>query len=172
MATSWRAGCPVPPADLRYLTVSYRNFVGEVRSGELVVAASVADDVVAVFDQLYVDEYPIASMRLVDDFRGSDDDSMAADNTSAFNCRAVTVGSSFSEHSYGTAIDINPVQNPYVGGGSVLPAAGATFAARPDTAGVIHGGDEVVAAFTAIGWSWGGYWSRPTDYQHFSLSDR
>jgi hypothetical protein len=172
MAASWRRGCPVALADLRYLTLSYRDFQGAEHTGELVVAADVADDVVAVFRTLFEKHYPIASMRLVDDFGGSDDASMAVDNTSAFNCRAVTGGSSFSEHSYGTAIDVNPVQNPYVRGSTVLPPAGAAFAKRPKGAGVIHGGDDVVDAFAAIGWSWGGYWSRPTDYQHFSRSGR
>lgn len=159
-------------ADLRYLTLSYRDFQGAEHAGELVVAADVADDVVTVFGKLFEQGYPIASMRLVDDFGASDDASMAANNTSAFNCRAVTGGSSFSEHSYGTAIDINPVQNPYVRGGTVLPPAGSAFTKRPNRPGVIHAGDDVVDAFAAIGWKWGGYWSRPTDYQHFSQSGR
>lgn len=172
MATSWRVGCPVPLADLRYLTLTYRGFDGADRTGELVVAASVADDVVAIFRKLYLDGYPIASMRLVDDFGGDDDASMAADNTSAFNCRPVTGGGGFSEHSYGTAIDVNPVQNPYLSGSTVLPPAGAQYVDRPHEPGVIHDGDAVVAAFAAHGFSWGGDWTGPIDYQHFSVSGR
>lgn len=170
--SSWRAGCPVPLSDLRYLTLTYRGFDGTDHTGELVVAASVTDAVVATFRQLYADGYPIASMRLVDDFGGDDDASMAANNTSAFNCRPVTGGGGFSEHSYGTAIDVNPVQNPYVSGSSVLPPAGQAYADRPQSPGVIHDGDAVVTAFATHGFTWGGDWHSPIDYQHFSLSGR
>jgi hypothetical protein len=172
MSASWRPGCPVELADLRYVSVTYRGFDGADHQGELVVAASVADAVVAVFHQLYDNGYPIASMRLVDDFGASDDASMAADNTSAFNCRPVTGGGGWSEHSYGTAIDLNPVENPYVSGSTVLPPAGGNYAGRPNSPGVIQGGDATVSTFASIGWSWGGYWTSPTDYQHFSLSGR
>jgi hypothetical protein len=172
MGSSWHSGCPVPLADLRYLTVSYRGFDGSEHAGELVVAASVASDVVEVFHRLYDNGFPVRSMRLVDDFGGSDDDSMAADNSSAFNCRPVTGGGGFSEHSYGTAIDLNPVENPYLSGSLVLPTAGRTFVDRPDAPGVIHPGDAVVEAFASHGWTWGGTWSGPIDYQHFSVSGR
>lgn len=172
MATSWRPGCPVPLADLRHLTLTYRGFDGADHTGELIVAASVADNVLAIFRQLYQDGYPIGSMRLVDDFGGDDDASMAANNTSAFNCRPVSGGGGFSEHSYGTAIDVNPVQNPYLRGSTVLPAAGTSYAGRPDAPGVIHDGDDVVRAFAAGGFSWGGDWTDPIDYQHFSVSGR
>ncbi len=111
-------------------------------------------------------------MRLVDDFGGSDDASMAADNTSAFNCRPVTGGGGFSEHSYGTAIDLNPVQNPYVSGDLVLPEPGRGYLDRAPGSGVIRAGDPTVATFAASGWTWGGTWSGPVDYQHFSVSGR
>ncbi|HEY5115447.1 MAG TPA: M15 family metallopeptidase [Nakamurella sp.] len=172
MGSSWRPGCPVPLADLRYLTVTYRGFDGSDHSGELVVAASVAADVVEVFHRLYDDGFPLASLRLVDDFGGSDDQSMDADNSSAFNCRAITGGGGFSEHSYGTAIDLNPVENPYLSGGTVLPPQGRQFLDRSPGPGVITAGDQVVAAFASIGWTWGGTWSGPIDYQHFSASGR
>jgi hypothetical protein len=172
MSTSWRPGCPVPLSDLRYLTMTHQGFDGQDHRGEMVVSARVAGDVVEVFETLYVAGFPIRSMRLVDDFGGDDDASMAADNTSAFNCRAVTGGTSFSQHSYGEAIDVNPVENPYVLGDTVLPPSGRAYLSRPDLPGVIHGGDVVVRAFESIGWSWGGYWRSPIDYQHFSLSGR
>ncbi len=172
MASSWREGCPVPLSDLRYLTLTYRGFDGADHQGELVVAASVVDQVVAVFRRLYEIGYPIASMRLVDDFAGDDNASMSANNTSAFNCRPVTGGGGFSEHSYGTAIDVNPVQNPYLSGSTVLPAQGRQYVDRPDAPGVIHAGDEVVQAFADQGLRWGGTWSGPIDYQHFSVSGR
>jgi hypothetical protein len=172
MGSSWRPGCPVPLTDLRYLTVTYRGFDGVDHSGELVVAASVAPDVVQVFHRLYDNGFPLASLRLVDDFGGSDDQSMDADNSSAFNCRAVTGGGGFSEHSYGTAIDLNPVENPYLSGDTVLPAQGRQFLDRAPAPGVITAGNEVVAAFASIGWTWGGTWNGPIDYQHFSASGR
>lgn len=172
MSSSWRPGCPVPLSDLRYLTVTYRGFDGADHTGELVVAASVADDVVVIFDELFTAGYPIGSMRLVDDFGGSDDDSMDANNSSAFNCRAVTGGGGYSEHSYGTAIDLNPVQNPYLSGTLVLPEAGRAHLDRESQPGVIEPGDVVVAAFAEHGWTWAGTWSGPVDYQHFSVSGR
>jgi poly-gamma-glutamate synthesis protein (capsule biosynthesis protein) len=101
---------------------------------------------------------------------------MAANNTSAFNCRLATSGSSLSSHSFGTAIDINPVQNPYVKGNLTLPPAGTAYdepAERAgDRIGVIAPGDAVASAFEAIGWTWGGDWSSLKDYQHFSADGR
>ena len=172
MERSWRPGCPVPLADLRYVSVTHRGFDGVDRQGELVVHADAAQDVVTVFRALFEAGYPVRSMRLVDDFDASDDDSMAADNTSAFNCRAITGGSGWSEHAYGRAIDLNPVENPYVRGSSVAPSEGRRYADRPDLPGVIHDGDEVVRAFAAVGWLWGGDWESPIDYQHFSPTGR
>jgi hypothetical protein len=172
MATSWRQGCPVALSDLRYLTVTYRGFDDADHQGELVVAESVASDVVDIFRSLYTVGYPIGSLRLVDDFGGNDDDSMSANNSSAFNCRPVTGGGGFSEHSYGTAIDLDPVQNPYLSGSLVLPDAGRPYADRQPAPGVIEPGDPIVAAFAAHGWKWGGTWTGPIDYQHFSVSGR
>jgi D-alanyl-D-alanine carboxypeptidase len=174
MVASWRAGCPVPLRDLRYLTVTHLGFDGESRTGELVVHEDVADDVVEVFRTLYEGGFPIRSMRLVDDFGADDDRSMAADNTSAFNCRAST-GSpgEWSQHSYGRAIDLNPRENPYVSGATVLPPAGTPYVNRAVRAhGLIRGDDQVVRAFAAIGWTWGGAYRHAKDYQHFSANGR
>ncbi|MGN6238991.1 MAG: M15 family metallopeptidase [Cellulosimicrobium cellulans] len=170
--SSWREGCPVPLSDLRYLTLSHRTFEGGVATGELVVHADVADAVVTVFRTLFDAGYPIRSMRLVDDFGGDDDASMAADNTSAFNCRPVAGTDRWSEHSFGRAIDVNPVENPWVRGTAVAPPAGAAFVAREPAPGVILPDDVVVPAFAAAGWSWGGAWESPVDYQHFSTTGR
>jgi D-alanyl-D-alanine carboxypeptidase len=99
---------------------------------------------------------------------------MDADNTSAFNCRFVAGSPGvWSEHAYGRAIDVNPIENPYVtdsDSGYLSPPAGAPFAQRSHAKGVIHGGGPVVTAFAAIGWEWGGNWSWPKDYQHFSAT--
>jgi hypothetical protein len=171
LPASWEPGCPVAPADLRILTLSHWNYAGSVSTGKLVVAAGLANQVVAIFQELYEAGFPIERMELVDKYDGDDNQSMAANNTSAFNCRLVTGGSAYSEHSYGRAIDINPVVNPYVKGSTVLPPAGSAYVDRSlDAPGMIHANDEVVQAFAARGWIWGGTWSSLKDYQHFSTT--
>jgi hypothetical protein len=169
---SWRPGCPVPMRDLRLIRMKIWGFDRKWHRGRLVVNRRYTDEMVRVFKRLYEVRYPIRQMRLVDHFGADDHRSMAADNTSAFNCRAITGGTEWSEHAYGRAIDLNPVENPYVRGGSVAPDAGQEFADRPDAPGVIHADDEVVRAFAEVGWSWGGDWDSPIDYQHFSASGR
>ena len=174
MKYSWHEGCPVPISNLRLIRMSFFGFDREVHLGEMVVHKSVAGDVVKAFHTIFAARYPIRRMRLIDDYRGNDDRSMAADNTSAFNCRRVTEGASWSQHSYGWAIDINPVENPYVSSrGKVLPPAGWRFADRSKRArGMIHHGDAVWRALRSIGWGWGGDWRSFQDYQHFSLTGR
>lgn len=174
LGASWRPGCPVPPEQLRLVRVSYLAFDGTERAGELVVAEAVAPEVVTIFERLRTDRYPIERMQTVDYYGADDDRSMAANNTSAFNCRPKTGGGGWSNHSFGRAIDINPVQNPYIAGsGSVLPPAGAPFKDRNRTdLGVIHAGDRTVRAFTDLGWTWGGSWQSPIDYQHFEKPQR
>lgn len=113
---------------LRLVTLSYWRFDQAVHRGEMVVHHQVAPDVLDVFEMLFRARFPIRRMVLIDVYRGDDDLSMAANNTSAFNCRAVTGGTAFSEHSYGWAIDVNPLLNPYVAGATVLRPAGARFA--------------------------------------------
>jgi len=172
---SWKEGCPVALEDLRYLRLSFVDFAGAVQEGELVVAADVAEAIVGVFRTLFEAGFPIERMQLVDDFAADDDLSMAANNTSAFNCRAVTGGTGYSQHSYGNAIDISPIQNPYVRvrdtGTLILPPEGAAFADRSDVRpGMIVAGDVVTAAFASIGWVWGGDWTSLKDYQHFSAN--
>ena len=174
MAASWREGCPVPLDQLRLITLTHWGFDGRPRDGELVVHADVADDIVSVFDRIYAARFPIEQIRLVDEFGADDDRSMAANNTSAFNCRQAYGSDRWSEHAYGRAIDINPVQNPYVTrSGQVLPPNGAPHRYRdPATVGLIVSGDAVTKAFARIGWGWGGNWSSGKDYQHFSSSGR
>jgi hypothetical protein len=170
LPASWRPGCPVGPEDLRALTITHLGFDGATRTGVLVVRADWAEPLLGVFDQLLAIGYPIERMEPVDVHGGSDDASMAVNNTSAFNCRAVTGGTGWSRHAYGTAIDLNPRQNPYVtGSGTVLPPEGAAYVDRAPAPGVINRGDGVVEAFAAIGWRWGGDWRDPVDYQHFDV---
>jgi hypothetical protein len=173
MTSSWREGCPVPLADLRRVLLSYWGYDGIPRIGELVVHADAAGAIVAVFGRLFDARFPIERMDIVDAYGGSDDASMAANNTSAFNCRVATGSSRWSEHAYGRAIDVNPLVNPYVSGSYVAPPGGAAYVDRSgDAPGMIHDGDVVVQAFASVGWGWGGNFSSIKDYQHFSASGR
>ena len=173
LPATYRAGCPVPPPDLRLLRMSYLDFGGADRTGEMVVHVDQVARVVRVFTRLYEVRFPVARMERVDAFGGSDDASMEANNSSAFNCRPTTSGSAWSEHAYGRALDVNPVQNPYVSGRTVLPESGRAYLDRGDRRpGMVLAGDLVVQAFAAEGWAWGGSWTNPRDYQHFSRSGR
>jgi hypothetical protein len=170
---SWRPGCPVAPAQLRRIRLTFWGFDRRAHTGTLVVHASAVGDIVGVFSRLYAARFPIRRMRPIDAYGGSDERSMAADNTSAFNCRyAVASGPKrWSAHAYGQAIDVNPVENPYVQGGRVRPSAGRAYLNRGKVRpGMAVGGGVLVRAFAAVGWSWGGRWSGTPDYQHFSAT--
>ncbi|WP_121432952.1 M15 family metallopeptidase [Actinomadura pelletieri] len=172
---SWRRGCPVPPSGLRMIEMTYWGMDDRPHpGGRLVVNAAEAEDLVGVFKKLYDMRYPIERMEPVDKYKGSDFQSIEANNTSAFNCRAATGSSSFSQHAYGLAIDINPCQNPYVSANGRIAHKDCTKYRnrKNDDPGVIHAGDKVVKAFASIGWGWGGKWSGTKDYQHFSRSGR
>jgi len=172
---SYRSGCPVAPADLRLVRISYRGFDRRGHVGALVVHRRVTPDVVKVFRRLYTAGFPIHRITPVSTYRGSDDASMAADNTSGFNCRRA-VGSAtggWSQHAYGTAIDVNPVENPYVLRGRALPPSGRRYVDRTRVRrGMAVEGGVLVKAFESIGWKWGGRWAGSPDYQHFSVSGR
>lgn len=168
---SYRPGCPVGPAQLRRLDVSYWGFDGRRRVGSIVVRSTAARDILSVFRKLYAARFPMRRLRLVEAYKGSDDASMAADNTSGFNCRYVSGTRRWSQHAFGLAIDINPVENPFVHGGRVEPPAGRRYLDRSRVRhGMVVSGDVVVRAFAAIGWPWGGHWTSSKDYQHFSAT--
>lgn len=173
LPSSYHPGCPTPPDQLRLLTLSYVDFTGEAQTGHLVVNARVVPQVVAIFADLYAHAFPIRQMVPVDAFGGSDDRSVAADNTAGFNCRAaVTTGpASWSMHAYGEAIDVDPVENPYVeSNGVVDPPNGAAFVDRSDVRpGMAVPGGELVEAFARQGWRWGVTFG---DYQHFSTNGK
>jgi D-alanyl-D-alanine carboxypeptidase len=172
MSASWRPGCPVPLRDLRLVTITHWGFDGRPRPGELVVHAAHAGGIRRVFAELFAAQFPIEQVRLVDEFGGDDDRSMAANNTSGFNCRPVRGSARWSQHAYGRAIDINPLQNPYVTRGGVHPPGGREYLRRDaDRQGLITARGPVATAFARIGWRWGGAWSNP-DYQHFSANGR
>jgi len=170
---SWHRGCPVRFADLRLLRVTHWGFDGGTHRGRLVVHRDAAAGMLRVMRRLFRLRFPIRQMRLVDAYGADDRRSMAADNTSAFNCRFVAGQPGvWSEHAYGRAIDVNPIENPYVtDSGYVSPPAGAPYANRSrHRRGMIHHGGPVVEAFASAGWEWGGNWAWPKDYQHFSAS--
>ncbi|WP_433475701.1 M15 family metallopeptidase [Spirillospora sp. CA-142024] len=172
---SWRRGCPVAPSGLRMIEMTYWGMDDKPHTdGQLVVNAKAAGDLVKVFRKLYAMRYPIERMEPVDKYKGSDFASIEANNTSAFNCRNATGSSSFSQHAFGLAVDINTCQNPYVyADGHVAHKRCVKYRNRKnDDPGVIHAGDKVVKAFASIGWGWGGTWSGARDYQHFSASGR
>jgi hypothetical protein len=167
---SYRAGCPVAPAQLRTLRVSYWDFGGLPQTGTIVVARTHAPAIVGVFRLLWDARFPIRRLQPVSAYRGDDDASMAADNTSGFNCRFVSGTSRWSMHALGEAIDVNPVENPYIRGGTVSPPAGRAFLDRGRyRKGMAVDGGVLVRAFAAAGWKWGGHWG---DYQHFSTNGR
>ena len=156
----------------RLLTMHYVGFDGRAHTGQMVVHHRHARGLVGVFRELYEARFPIRRMQLIDAYGGDDNRSMAADNTSAYNCRTVAGKSTFSDHAYGAAVDIKPVENPYVTTDGVLPAAGRRFVdvnrslGADAPRGVIVADDVVVRAFARIGWKWGGVWTE-ADYQHF-----
>jgi hypothetical protein len=154
---SWHPGCPVSLSQLRLLTLGYWGFDGRAHTGRLVVNEDVAVPVVGVFRRLYALRFPIRRMEPVEAFGGDDFRSIEADNTSAFNCRSATGSTHWSEHAYGHAIDLDPIENPYVDGGATSHRASVPYLDRSlRRAGMIHSGDAVWRAFRAIGWGWGG----------------
>jgi hypothetical protein len=171
---SWHRGCPVGLDGLRYVRVSYIGFDGEPHTGELMVAASAVRAMRRAFATLYEARFPIRRMRLVDDYRGDDYASIEADNTSAFNCRRATGSTRWSDHAYGRAIDVNPIENPYVAAdGSTAHRASVPYLKRSrHRRGMAYRGGVLVRAFARVGWGWGGTWSGPVDYQHFSSTGR
>ena len=171
VGVSWHKGCPVPLRRLRVLRVHRWGFDREVHRGVLIVNRYHAERLRRVMRKLYDARFPVRRMRPVDAYGGSDRKSMNANNTSAFNCRYVSGTTRWSQHAYGKAIDVNPIQNPWVSNGVASPKAGQQYVDRSQhRRGMIHGGDRVVRAFAAVGWGWGGYWSGARDYQHFSAT--
>ncbi len=154
--------------DLRLLTVTYYGFDQGDHLGQLVVNKEVAEELITIFETLYASQYPIDKIKLVDYYDGNDDLSMADNNTSCFNYRVVSGSTNLSKHSFGLAIDINPVQNPYVTSKGIFPAEGKPYTDRSlNEKGMILEDDLCYKLFTEKGWIWGGHFKSVKDYQHF-----
>ena len=178
MGETWSPGCPVALADLRYLRLTFRGFDGRAHTGELVVAARVAPQVVQVFRTLYAAAYPIEEMRLPTTADLDAPPTGDGNNTAAYVCRAVRGSTQLSAHAYGLAIDVNPFLNPYVRDGTagsrlVLPELASAYLDRSwRRPGMILPGGVVTRAFARVGWTWGGTFSTVTDLMHFSANGR
>ncbi|MEO5679424.1 MAG: M15 family metallopeptidase [Acidimicrobiales bacterium] len=174
IGTTWQPGCPVPLSGLSHLTLSFWGFDGRPHTGELVVNASVAGAVQRIFGRLYAGRFPIEDMRIVEPADLTEVATGDGNTTAAFVCRPIRGSTTTtSAHSSGLAIDVNPFQNPYKKGSSVLPElAGAYLERTWSRPGMITRGDVVTRAFAAEGWSWGGTWTSSTDLMHFSANGR
>ena len=166
---SWHSGCPVGLDDLRLVDLTYWGFDGAAHTGQLVVNLDAVTAIVGAFRALFQVRFPIRQMRLVDDFGGDDESSMTADNTSAFNCRLVPGTTTWSQHAFGRAVDIDPLESPEIRNGQVDPPAASAWADRSlSDPGMVREGDAAWQAFNAVGWKWGGDWATVKDYMHFS----
>ena len=165
---SYPEGAEIKLDDLRYLKLSYIDFDGSPQVGEMVCNKAIAGDLVDIFRALYEAQYPIRSIRLIDDFDGDDDASMRADNTSCFNYRKKVGVRELSKHALGLAVDVNPFENPYVRPSRIRPAEAKAFADRTrDFPHKIDKNDLCYKLFRSHGFSWGGTWRSVQDYQHF-----
>jgi hypothetical protein len=170
LGASHEPGCPVPPSRLRLISMNYWGFDGRVHRGELIARQDEVRPLLHVFEKAFEERFPIRRMRVMAEYGGDDAEAMAADNTSAFNCRRVTGDARhLSRHSFGDAVDINPAENPYVDrSGRVHPPGAEQHLDRDRPAkGMITPGDAVATAMDDAGWEWGGRWA-PPDYHHFS----
>jgi hypothetical protein len=169
--STWTDACPVALADLRYVTVSFRGFDGRTHTGELLVNADAASAVVTVFARLFEAGFPIERMRVTSAAELNAAPTGDGNTTSAFVCRPVRGQTSWSQHAYGRAVDVNPFLNPYVKGNVVLPELATAYRDRTrGLPGMIIARGPVVRAFTAVGWSWGGDYRTLKDYMHFSAT--
>ena len=172
---SWHKGCPVGLGQLRLITATHHLPDGGTATGQIIVNRDVAPAVQRVLKRLWDLNYPIVRMEPVDAYGGDDTASIEADNTSSFNCRAATGSSNWSNHAYGHAIDLNPIENPYIESGGVYHQASKQYIDRTKRKSPLEvlKGDKVVQAFAAEGWGWGGTWPGSVqDTQHFSTNGR
>ncbi|MDX1657329.1 MAG: M15 family metallopeptidase [Nitriliruptorales bacterium] len=167
--STWQEACPVTAAELAYVTVAFWGFDDRPHTGELLVAASVAEDVVEVFRTAFEARFPIEEMRIVTPEELDAPPTGDGNNTTAFVCRPVRGSQRWSQHAYGLAVDVNPFHNPYVKGALVLPELASAYTDRSwERPGMLREDGPVVSAFDDAGWHWGGRWDEPVDLMHFS----
>jgi hypothetical protein len=168
---SWVPECPVTIDELSYLTITHFGFDQRFHTGEMIVNVGVAEDVVEVFRSLHEARFPIEQMRVITKEEIDAHPTGDWNDTTSFVCRPAVGSTSWSQHAYGTGIDINPFHNPYLKGDLVLPELASVYTDREDVrVGMIVAGDVATEAFAEIGWGWGGNWSSLKDWMHFSLS--
>jgi len=166
---SWVSGCPVGVEELTYLTMTHLGFDGRFHTGEMIVNAVVAEDIVDVFRRLHTARFPIEQMRVIRLDEVDDPPTGDGNITTSFTCRTAVGSDGWSFHAYGLAIDINPFHNPYAKGDLVLPELASAYVDRSDLRpGMIEPGGTVAEAFADIGWQWGGNWVTLKDWMHFS----
>lgn len=166
--SSYREDSPVSLEELAYIQLMYWSFDNIPQQGEIIVNQILAEEVAEIFKEIYEAKFPIDKMRLIDRYQADDYLSMADNNTAAFCVRDSWGSNKLSKHSYGLAVDINPVQNPYIKDNTVIPEEGRDFQRRSRISkGMIIPGDVVYTAFKKRGWTWGGEWKTLKDYQHF-----
>lgn len=172
LGNSLKPGCPVRPSQLRAIDINHWDYDGNIQRGRIIVNQKVVGTVRLALQKAFKHRFRIHSMIPVQAFDSSDDKSMAADNTSGFNCRRFPGSSSWSRHAYADAIDINPRRNPHVFPHQTLPPNGKTYIDRSDRRiGMLYRNSVITKIFRSKGWTWGGSYRNP-DYQHFSLTGR
>lgn len=171
---SYHKGCPVPLSDLRIVNIKYLTFDKTVSYGDLIVHKDVAFEVNEIFQELFKIAYPIYQINPIEKYKADDFQSIEANNTSAYNCRKVEGSNKYSKHSFGKAIDINPIQNPYIyANGTSSHKASKQFIKRVDKNDKIEykalllPDSKAVKIFKKYAWKWGGDWKYTKDYQHF-----
>lgn len=158
----------IDPNKLRKLTISYVGFDEEDHIGQIIVNETVATEVIDIFKELYTAKYQIEKIKLIDEYDADDVISMDDNNSSAYNHRYIAGTKKLSNHAMGLAIDINPIQNPYVKNDFVSPLAGKDYLNRNENKkGMVIKDDVCYNAFVSRGWTWGGDWKTIKDYQHF-----
>ncbi len=169
--STWAPGCPVKASDLAWVRLTFWGFDDARHTGELLVNGDAATDIVQVFHALYDARFPIEEMRITAKAEQTAAPTGDGNDTGSFNCRPVRGATTYSQHAYGLAVDVNPFQNPYLKGDLVLPELASAYKDRSwQRPGMILADGPVVRAFARIGWGWGGSWHSLKDLQHFSAN--
>jgi hypothetical protein len=167
----WQKGCPITIDRLKLVDIKHYDFFEKITSGQIIVLDKIANSVVKIFEELFALKFPIHSVKTIEEFGGNDYLSMEENNSSCFNFRNIPSVGIISIHSYGAAIDINPVQNPFIiiekDVVTVFPKQSVEFLNRNNQRkGMV---EPIVPIFEKYGFEWGGFWNTPIDYHHFQI---